>query len=108
MGFECGHSTGKLSTGTRQEHICVSQNEERSLCAKGRDAAERRGQVHVQLQDRREDVAALLMRKQQQALCKEQAGERMERLSPKNRSCSQEVHSKMSAKEMEGQCSTKV
>lgn len=55
MEFECGHSIGKLSTGTRQEHICVSQNEERSLCAKGRDAAERRGQVHVQLQDRRED-----------------------------------------------------
>lgn len=48
------------------------------------------------------------MREQQQALCKEQAGERMERLSPKNRSCSQEVHSKMSAKEIEGQCSTKV
>lgn len=61
MECECSHSTGKLSTGTRQEQICVSQNEkraicgEKSCCTEGREAAERRrAQVHVQLEGKRE------------------------------------------------------
>lgn len=67
MNCECGHSTGKLSTGTRQEQICVSQNEkraifeEKSCCTEGREAAERRrAQVHMQLEGRGSRVAALL------------------------------------------------
>lgn len=68
---------------------------------------EQRGEGHRSMCSWRAEGAGWLlssMRKQQQALCKEQVGERMERLRPEKRSCSQEVHSKMSAKEMEGQC----
>lgn len=58
---ECDHSTGKLSTSTRQEQICVSQNEKGAICGErscyreGREAAERRkAQVYVQLEGSRE------------------------------------------------------
>lgn len=70
MECECDHSTGKLSTGTRQEQICVSQNEKKAICGEklcgveGREAAERRrAQVHVQLEGRGSRVAALLYEK---------------------------------------------
>ena len=73
-------------------------------CTEGREAADRRReQVHLQLECGREQGGCTpAMRKQQRALCKEQAGERMEGLCLEKRSCSQEVHAEMSAARVQG------
>lgn len=80
---ECGLSAGKLSTSTRQEQICVSQNEnraicgERSCCTEGREAAERRrAQVHVQLEYEREQDGCSALRESSNEHC---AKSRLER-----------------------------
>lgn len=74
------------------------------LCTAGREAADRRReQVHLQQEGGREQRGCTLaMRKHQGALCKEQVGERMGGLCPQKSSCSQEVHTEMSAARAQG------